>query len=262
MLLRIGLIKPQLCAARNGAYGLWVDDEYWRVWHFIQPSVIVDPIENIHQARAAGLAFGRFQACLQGVAGFVLQPTIEGFLQLEHYLSAYDAVAAAAPKDMHALIQAHRSLAAQLSTPNAYVHGDCKINNLLFAPDRLQVRAIIDFDTVMYGHWAWDLGDLVRSVCYSRGKADVDYFAACLQGFSQAQTQTNVADSVAAPSYVTLMLGIRFLTDHISGDHYFRVRQPGENLTRAEEQFALFAALQKKRVEFVEAAEAVLLARD
>jgi hypothetical protein len=60
-----------------------------------------------------------------------------------------------------------------------------------------------------------------------------------LQGFIENQPRANVAEAVIAPRYVTLMLGIRFLTDHLSGDQYFKVDYPGENLYRAEGQFAL-----------------------
>ena len=121
-----------------------------------------------------------------------------------------------------------------------------------------KVVAVIDFDTAMYGHWAWDLGDLVRSVCFSRGAADADYFAACVQGFVNHQPLCNVDEAVAAPGYVALMLGIRFLTDHLTGDHYFRVESHGENLHRAKEQFELFDSFNRQRSILVEAANDVL----
>ena len=106
----------------------------------------------------------------------------------------------------------------------------------------------------MAGHWAWDLGDLVRSVCFSRGSVRIDDFAACLRGFASAQPQTSVEPALLAPAYVALMLGIRFLTDHLRGDHYFRVNVRGENLRRAQEQFELFADFRRLEAELREVA--------
>jgi len=235
---------PMLRRSKSGAPGEWVDGEYWRAWEYLGDTVVVDPIESVDQALGAGRAFAAFQASLAELPGPSFRDPIEGFLQLRHYLHEYDKHSHAAPSGLRALVQSHRHLADQFAERNAHIHGDCKINNLLFDAMGEKVVAVIDFDTAMYGHWAWDFGDLVRSVCFSRGAADVEYFAACLAGFAERQRQTNVADSVAAPGYVALMLGVRFLTDHLNNDQYFRVARHGENLVRAEEQFALFEAFE------------------
>jgi len=248
---------PELIASKRGALGEWVDGEYWRVWGFLADTIVVDPIESIAQARAAGRAFAELQASLAQMQGPTFRDPIEGFLQLDHYLQDYDNLAGAAPAGLRALVQAHRHLAVQFAQRNAHIHGDCKINNLLFDPVGEHVVAVIDFDTAMYGHWAWDFGDLVRSVCFSRGRVDVEYFAACLTGFAEHQPLTSAAESVAAPGYVALMLGVRFLSDHLNNDRYFRVARHGENLTRAEEQFALFESFEGLRGELVDAAAEV-----
>jgi Ser/Thr protein kinase RdoA (MazF antagonist) len=249
---------PELYANKDGDHGAWIAGEYWRVWHYLEHTLVVDPIENLDQAQRAARAFASLQTGLAAMPGPLFEDVIEGFLQLHHYLAAYDGLSERAPDRLHRMVENHRGLAQVLSARNAYIHGDCKINNLLFDENRQQVKAIIDFDTVMYGHWAWDLGDLVRSVCYSRGGADVDYFAACVAGFAGIQPQINVADCVAAPSYVTLMLAVRFLTDHLSGDCYFRVAYDGENLHRAEAQFELFAEFQARQRQLEAAAKQAL----
>ena len=93
---------------------------------------------------------------------------------------------------------------------------------------------VIDLDTVGPGHWAWDFGDLVRSVAFSHGGVDMDQFRACVRGFSQGRRDLDQALDVTAtqmslaPAYIALTLGVRFLTDHLQGDRYFRVSGRGE----------------------------------
>lgn len=251
-------VVPRLVPSRDGAAAQWINGEFWRVWEFVPDTRVVDPIQNLSQAMAAGAAFGALQSGLQQLPGERFKDPIPGFMQLAHYLQAYDALASSAPDDLQTLVAHHRHLATTLGARNATIHGDCKINNLLFDEAAQRVVAIIDFDTAMYGHWAWDFGDLVRSVCFSRGGADTAYFAAVLEGFAAEQPACTVAECVAAPGYVTLMLGVRFLTDHLQGDQYFRVSDRGENLQRAEQQFALFESFLDRQAELRSAAQELL----
>lgn len=249
---------PELVANKEGKLGCWVDGQFYRVWHYIEKTKVVNPMQNLEQAQAAGAAFGALQACLAELAAPKLEPTISGFLQLNHYLEAYDAVAEEAPRHLRALIDRNRDLGDELGAANATIHGDCKINNLLFDEAGKQVLAIIDFDTAMYGHWAWDFGDLVRSVCFSAKRTSPELFISCLRGFAAHQSLTTATAAAVAPGYVTLMLGIRFLTDHLTGDHYFKVGEAGENLQRAQEQFDLFAAFKRQRSVLADRAGEVL----
>lgn len=229
----------QLVPTLSGEAYLQMPGNLWRAWQYLADGRVVDPLRNPAQAFAAGRAFGRFQNCMDELPGPALLETIPGFLLLSHYLLAYDEVADVAPLPERRLIDEQRYLAEQLVARNAHIHGDCKINNLLFDTSADSVLAIIDFDTAMYGHWAWDFGDLMRSVWLSLGGCDVEYYEACLAGFASAQLRVNPHEAQLAPLYVCLMLGIRFLTDHLTGDTYFRVSEPGENLIRAQQQFRL-----------------------
>jgi hypothetical protein len=133
--------------------------------------------------------------------------------------------------------------------PNGIIHGDCKINNVLFDQQGERVLSVIDLDNNMKGHWAWDFGDLVRSVAFSRGGFDVDDYRACLQGFLTGRGSTPLINEhlIYAPSYLAFMLGLRFLTDHLGGDVYFSVPEHGDNLQRAMEQFALFQSFERNK---------------
>ena len=255
-------VVPELCASRAGRVAERLDGELWRVWRYIDDTSVIDPLQTPAQAEAAGRAFGDLQVRLRDLPGERFEDPIVGFLQLDHYLGAFDAALAesrdALPTAVRARIDAHRSLAKVLSARDHLIHGDCKINNLLFDRDGRRVVAIIDFDTAMQGHWAWDLGDLVRSACFSSGGTRVDLFAAALRGFVDAGVPVTLQECVLAPGYVALMLGIRFLTDHISGNHYFKVAEHGENLERAQEQFVLFDELLAAQRDLEGAARRVL----
>ena len=256
-LYRVPELLPPLDRPSENVFGVSVDGEYWRLWRYLEGTEVVDPIENQQQIKAVGAAFAYFQAYMADLPGAPHVDTIKGFLQLNHYLQEFAAVASAAPARLRQLVDRHAHLAQGLGERNAYIHGDCKINNVLFKADRQEVAAVIDFDTVMYGHWAWDFGDLVRSVCFSKADVRVQDFAAALQGFATLQRRANVRDSVAAPAYVTLMLAVRFLNDHLRGDEYFKVAQRGDNLVRAEQQFRLLQQFVQRADELEQAAELV-----
>ena len=230
---------PELLINLAGDVTVRNESGLWRMWRYVEGSRVVDPVSNVTQALEVGKAFAAFQVSLETMSGDPFTDPIDGFLDLGHYLDAFAEVATRAPRDARAIIDAQSDVAGLLSQRHCHIHGDCKVNNALFDASEDRVAAIIDFDTAMYGHWAWDFGDLIRSVCFSSGGYDASLYQACLQGFIENQPRANVAEAVIAPRYVTLMLGIRFLTDHLSGDQYFKVDYPGENLYRAEGQFAL-----------------------
>ena len=249
---------PELVASRSGPKSVRIDSGLWRVWRFIEGSRTIDPVENPEQAEAVGRAFGELQAVLQDLEGETFRDTIEGFLDLQYYLDAFDSVASQAPRELREKVAQNSHLAYALADRQTHIHGDCKVNNVLFSAESNEVIAVIDFDTAMYGHWAWDFGDLIRSICFSVGGYRADLFAACLKGFSSRQSLTTAQEAVIAPQYVALMLGVRFLTDHLQGDVYFKTTSAGQNLERAKEQFAIFDAFVENRQEMEEIAARVL----
>ena len=168
------------------------------------------------------------------------------------------------PADLAAVIEANLDLVTALGPSRGFIHGDCKINNVLFRDDKDQALAVIDLDTVGPGHWAWDFGDLVRSVAFSHGSVELELFQACVKGFSCGrgifgQTAQITAQQMSiAPAYIAFTLGVRFLIDHLRGDEYFRVSQRGENLHRAAEQFTLLQQFNGLRAQLFECALAQL----
>ena len=229
------------------------DTTCWRMWRFVEGSTTFDPPQNRLQIRLAAKAFGAYQRALEAVESANLKHTIPNFLHMSEYLAQFDTVLTCAElaeitkaQPWIELVQEHRQWPPELAVPNALIHGDCKINNALFDDAGGRVLAIIDLDNNMHGHWAWDFGDLVRSVAFSRGGFDSEDFQACVTGFRAGKGKQYLdADClVSAPAYLAYMLGLRFLTDHLDGDRYFSVPNHGDNLRRAQEQFALFQQFQ------------------
>ncbi len=219
----------------------------WRLWSFVDGRTLTAP--TLEEARAAGFAFGRLQRALRDLPGPPLEPAIEGFLELAGYLRDLDdSCAAERPSGLReelGRIDAGRELAAAFAPRGDVVHGDCKIDNLLFAADAPEVLAIVDLDTVMVGHWAWDLGDLTRSLATIAGELPIPLLVAAARGFLEGRGEGAALEVLlGAPRYLTLMLAVRFLDDHLRGDVYFKVAERGENLSRARRQLELLSALE------------------
>lgn len=255
---------PELMVSVAGEH--WYQDDngdYWRLWTYRQGTRTLTAPLSAAEVFAAAQAFGRFQRRMQSLPGPRLRPPIPGFLHLADYLVTLDEVASrserrAAVADRE-FIDANRSLAARLAPAGDYIHGDCKLDNLLFKLNADEVDCVLDLDTVMPGHWAWDFGDLVRSVLTTQlaaaadGVADslaTELFSAAAAGFINGRGELPDPDAMlVAPVYVSFMLGVRFLSDHLAGDVYFKVATAGENLQRARAQFAIAKALQRQTPE-------------
>lgn len=254
---------PMLVPTRDGMW--WharEDGSCWRLWRYVAGTRTLQTLHTPAQAESAGRAFGSFQAWLRDLPGEVAD-SIEGFMQLDHYLARLDAVLArqgvhdesAEVARLVQLTDARRDLAGTFFVSDRLVHGDCKVNNLLFDGASDAVVCILDLDTVMRGHWAWDAGDLLRSAAADGAGVSLERFAAVVRGMREAGNIDAPAEAwVLAPRYVTLMLGVRFLTDHLEGDWYFRVQRRGENLERALAQFRLLKEFERHESALIAAA--------
>lgn len=234
------LIAP--VPTRDGAS--FVLDERGDLWRLF-PRRIARNLETLPRflygpaAEAYGALMARFTDFPH-----VLEPVIPGFHELDRCLAALDA----APRGANAERRVIDAMRDAFRPPRSgrVIHGDCKVSNLLFHPSRDQVVAIIDLDTVMVGDPAWDFGDLVRSAFSGTEESESAPvvsevgLAALARGFAAGMGPLdNVDRYAAAPAYMSLMLGVRFLTDHLSGDRYFRAAVHGDNLRRARGQLAL-----------------------
>jgi N-acetylhexosamine 1-kinase len=262
---------PRLIDAKTGEP--WVEDEHGGVWRMSEhvEGRSVPYLTDLAMARSAGAAFGGLQRALADFDGATLSPAIAHFHDLAWRYGRLDEVLAGdLPRRAdvaHELgfVASRRALAeaGRGTTLLGVIHGDCKVNNLIFDVSSDAVRAVVDLDTVMLGARSWDFGDLVRSAATTGAEDDpraeiaVDVFRAIAVGFVRAlgdllpfEARTEL---VTACRYITLMLGLRFLIDYLEGDVYFRAARPTHNLERARAQLAILGSLERRERELVAA---------
>jgi len=241
------------------------DGGCWRAFRFIADTHAIDTPSSPEQAAAAAHAFGGFIADLADLDPAQLAETIPRFHDLPGRRAALDTAvrgdAAARAHDVGGEIDAARRAcdrllgAAELAPdalPRRVVHNDCKLNNLLLDDHSGEALCVVDLDTVMPGTALFDFGELARTgACpaaederdLARVRVDMDLFAALASGFVSGArgllgTEEIRALALAGP-LMALENGVRFLTDHLEGDHYFRIARPGHNLDRARAQLQL-----------------------
>lgn len=245
---------------------------YWRAYRFVSgacPEHCASPAEFAR----VGRAFGVFQNQLSDYDAATLCEVIPDFHNTPR---RYEALLAAAEKDefgrvadCRAEIGFARERAADYGLitdglkegifPLRVTHNDTKLNNIILDPETGEGRCVIDLDTVMPGSLLYDFGDAIRYGAataaedeedLSRVSVDADYFAAFAEGFSDGVGKSMTpAERRALPDaarLMTLETGIRFLTDYLSGDTYFRIHRPDHNLIRARNQFAMAAGIERK----------------
>ncbi len=266
---------PALVAARDGRPFLRTPaGDLWRLMELIPNAVTLERLTTAAQAREVGRALGRFHRLTRDLDPRCLRLTLPGFHCTPDYLAHHLALRAAAGPAVRnaaesacmAFIDARGGLASVLEDALAagriglrVIHGDPKIDNILFHAVDGQALALIDLDTVQPGLIQHDLGDCLRSCCNRQGESadgvTVRFdLALCDQILSAyaAETRDFLSGGDVAVLYdsIRLMsfeLGLRFLNDHQEGDCYFRVAHRGQNLHKARVQFALVADIEAQR---------------
>ena len=236
-------LVPACLMTRDGTdFVEGVRGEIWRATAYVEGrSFDVIPTELCEEA---GAAFGKFLTKLQASSARPKE-VIAGFHDLDRYIA--DLAALNPTQDAQVwldFVAARPEVDDRFQTGDfQIIHGDCKVNNLLFETNKPRLKKIVDLDTLMWGHPAWDFGDLIRSVLTgsSDPAIELNRIHAVLKGFAvHYPIKRRLIESFAhAPAHMSFMLGVRFLADHLRGDTYFKVAARGGNLHRAAEQFAL-----------------------
>ena len=239
--------------------------ELWRVCDFIENAVSFEGGEGGDRVlRGAGRAFGRFLCRLRDLEPSRLTETIPHFHDTEYRMETLLQAVAEDPLGRAGeaaretgVIRAGRAFAGTLcerarrgELPVRVTHNDTRINNVLFHRDTLEPLAVVDLDTCMPGLVCYDFGDLVRSAAWvtaenGRGfRLDPARFRACAEGFlseTAAFLTGAELDSLAGgAAVITLELASRYLEDYLTGDRYFPIDYPTQNLDRARRQLALY----------------------
>ncbi len=265
----IKLQIPELIATRDGrTYQLDAEGRFWRALQWIGPSESRDRLQRDAEAEQVGFALGHFHRLCSDLTPLVLVDTLPGFHVTpsyhRQYLKILTKLVTVELDDEFAFCRdfiAQRS--QQLDVLEAakqrgelretVIHGDPKLNNFLFRPGSDQVISLIDLDTVKPGLVHYDIGDCLRSSCRiaADNSFDLERCRIILRSYlRQAGVFFSSKDYdylYAAIWLIPLELGMRFFSDYLQGDRYFKTTQPRENLRRALAQFALCASIEQQR---------------
>ena len=249
--------RPYYTDSRQGA---------WRVFPFIERVRCFQTADTPELFAASGRAFGKFQRLLDGYPAGTLHETIPRFHDTEDRLAKLNAAVSAdrlgraencGPEIAFALArEADCSVALDAlrngTLPLRVTHNDTKLNNVLIDRHTGEGVCVIDLDTVMPGLSIYDFGDSIRfganhcaedETDLTKVNLDLDLFTvfldAFLEGSEGALTGREIEYLPWGAKLMTLECGIRFLTDYLEGDVYFRTSRPGQNLDRARTQFKL-----------------------
>lgn len=259
---------------KDGSY-LYRDEEgsCWRMYLYITDAVCLEQVESAQQFYESGAAFGHFQYLLRDFPAAGLHEVLPGFHDTpSRYRSFEEAVRNGNRERVReteteiAWIRSRRENAGMLaagladkSLPLRVTHNDTKLNNIMMDAKTGKGICIIDLDTVMPGCALYDFGDSVRygastaaedETQLARVACSLELFEAYTRGFLEGCRGSLTAREkellVRAAWTVTLEQGVRFLTDYLLNDPYYKIRYPLHNLVRARTQLALVKDMEKK----------------
>ncbi len=256
------------------------EGSFWRAYIFIENARTYDQVQSAQQAFAAAKAFGAFQQRLADLPPPRLHETIPAFHDTPARLAQLEQAVAADTANRVRLARAEidfalrrRPLASSLlagNLPERIAHNDTKLNNVMLDDRTGDGVCVIDLDTVMPGRVAYDFGDMVRTTTSSTPEDETDLskvemrfdlFEALVRGYLGAAhgfLRREEKNCLAlAGKVVTLEIGIRFLTDFLQGDSYFKIHRLGHNLDRARTQFKLVESIERQEDRMRRAVELV-----
>ena len=246
------------------------DGGAWRLFPFIDGATVTSEAASPEVAHEAARAFGEFLRSVSDYDGPPLHETIRGFHdtaarydQLVRAVRADAAGRAAQVAPEIRLALEHQAVADVLPplmrrgvVPHRVTHNDAKIANVLLDEGTGKALCVVDLDTVMSGSALHDFGDLVRSSVSPTAEDETDlakvevrlpWFEALADGYLKEAARVLTPEErkllVFAGRLITLEQGVRFLTDFLNGDRYYRTVRSGQNLDRARTQFRLYELL-------------------
>ncbi len=248
------------------------DGNWWRMYLFIEGARTYDTIQSAGQAGEAARAYARFQNLLADLPPPRLHETLPNFHNTPVRLTALRAAVeadicnrAAEVRREIGFVENRAALCGRLLERNArgeiperITHNDTKINNVMLDDITGEGVCVIDLDTVMPGLALYDFGDMVRSATASAAEDERDpgkvrmrigMFEALARGYLSEAAFLNTAEReelVFSGRLMTLMLGMRFLTDYLQGDVYFKTHRPGQNLDRCRMQFQMVTSMEEQ----------------
>jgi len=262
--------------ADNGKTYYFDGNSYWRVSLFIPNSQSFDGAISTKLAYEAGQAFGDFQTMLANLPEGSLGETIPNFHNMEFRLEEFHQAIA---KDPVHRVQEVKDLIDEIEKRSEAMciqerlyregklkkrtnHCDTKVNNILFDSNDGNILCVIDLDTVMPGFVLSDIGDFIRTATnkgdeddkdLTRVGVDIEIFKAYTKGYMEkAKAFLTPLETSLLPyggRLLTYMQTVRFLTDYINGDTYYKIAYPEHNLVRTRAQYAMLQSLEQHKEE-------------
>lgn len=246
--------------------------DYWRLYIYLDHTRFYDIVPNADLAKEGGKAFGRFQRFLADIPGGPLHETIPHFHDIDFRLDQLSAAIQKDPKgraidvatdiefvEMHFdEMRLLKTLQVTGKIPTRVTHNDTKFNNVLL-DENDKGLCVIDLDTVMPGLVHYDFGDCLRTAANTAAEDEIDlkkvsYNADLFKGFTEgflsevgeALNPCEIDHLVLGAKLMPFTVGVRFLTDYIDGDNYFKIHREHHNIDRARTQFRLVESIEEQ----------------
>lgn len=260
-------------ACNDGKYYKYEDGNYWRLTYFLEDTQSYDLVTTQKQAYQGGVAFGRFQYMLSDLDPALIVDVIPDFLNIEKRLKDFNiAIAANKASRLSGVVSEVEYLNSWSTAmsdileqgkagvlPLRITHNDTKFNNILLDKNN-NIQCVIDLDTVMPGYVAYDFGDAIRSIINTAVEDEKDLdaiqlniplFAEFTKGYlSQTQsflTEAELKSLITGVLLLPYMQSVRFLTDYLDGDLYYKTHFAEHNLQRTRAQMQLLKMLDLNR---------------
>lgn len=247
--------------------------EYWRVYLFIENATSYDQVETEEDFYQSAVAFGHFQRLLADYPAETLHETIKDFHNtVDRFAKFKKAVEEDSCKRADSVREEIRfvmereelahtlcDLQAEGKLPLRVTHNDTKLNNIMIDDETGKAICVIDLDTVMPGLSVNDFGDSIRFGASTGAEDEQDltkiscdlhlyevYVKGFVEGCGGALTDLELDMLPMGAILMTFECGVRFLTDYLEGDHYFKIHRAGHNLDRCRTQFKLVKDMEEK----------------
>jgi Phosphotransferase enzyme family len=248
------------------------DGKPWRMLYYIDHSICLDKVQTPMQAYDAAKTFSEFYAYLWDLDSTKIKTAIPNFLDFESRLSQFKIALSSAnagrkrqAKTEIEFISSHAALPMRFidmqrtnALPLRLIHADPKISNILFQTITAEPLAVIDLDTMMRGTLLYDYGDMVRSYANNKSEDDPDennvfnstIYHAITDGFlfhlKDKLTAIELDHLAYSAEVIIYIQALRFLSDFLNGDTYYKIAYPEQNLNRTKNQIHLLQGLLAK----------------
>ncbi|HYG23097.1 MAG TPA: aminoglycoside phosphotransferase family protein [Verrucomicrobiae bacterium] len=259
-----------LIPARDGR--VFNQDEhgnFWRAYLFIENARSYDAVNSPSQAYEAAKAYGQFQKLLADLPAPPLNNTIPDFHHTPKRFKALQAAiendaanrAASAAAEIEFALNRAGIVGGLINAglPERVTHNDTKFNNVMLDEETGEGICVVDLDTLMPGLALYDFGDMVRTTTSPAKEDELDLsrvtmqfpmYEALIRGYLESAGDFLTADEKRLLAFsgrlITFEIGIRFLTDYLAGDTYFKVHRNGHNLDRCRTQFKLVESIEQQ----------------